>query len=192
MIKLQKNKNYYFSKVINYIESNIPRKIENTYRDKILVGFLSKYVKILKSIKKLDKLGYFEECDILIRSLYEIMVEVAYLELNPEENYERLELYSYYEDKKLMEQLSKEFNINVDNIFNVDKINHMADIYESKDYKGSKSYCNGLNIKDTAKVVDDCWKGKYKAVSLVQLYFNIYKIDCLFCHNSVKILENCS
>ena len=186
---IKKNKNYYYIKLINYIENHIPQEITNTFRDKILIGFLSKYVKTVKAIRILDLLGYFEECDILIRSLYEIVVEIAYLELDINKNYERLELYSYHENKKFIEQLSKEFKADINTILDYEKINLMADEYKNKKYDGSRNYWNGMSIRDTAKIVDKEWHDGKDFVSLEKLYFVIYKIDCLFSHNSVKILE---
>ena len=108
----------------------------------------------------MDILGYFKECDILIRSLYEIVVKLAYLELNPKEHYERLKLYSYYEEKKFIEQLSKEFNADINSVSGIDEINIMTEKYKNKKYSGNNTYWNGMNIKDTAQKVDEDWDKK--------------------------------
>lgn len=58
------------------------------------VLFLAKFTKTVKAIKLLDEKGYYEDANVLVRTLFEIIITILYCEMNPDINYERYDEYN--------------------------------------------------------------------------------------------------
>ena len=82
---------------------------------------LAKYVKTLKSIYLLNMNGFNESCDILIRTLYEIVVIIMYCNINPNKNYKRYIEYSIVKRKKLLDCLDESLYCKINDIDNLVK-----------------------------------------------------------------------
>lgn len=92
------------------LEGVFDQGIEDSLEGIVKISLLSKYIKTLKAIALLDNEGYFEDAQILVRSLFEILITVSYSEFH--HTYNRYMLYSYVTRKKLLDKFkSKGFNV---------------------------------------------------------------------------------
>ena len=86
------------TKTLRYkkICDDLQLKISNSYKNKkikihsyIRLGLLAKYNKSIKAIFYLDNKGFFEDANIILRTVFEIFITILFCELNPDENYKR-------------------------------------------------------------------------------------------------------
>ena len=81
-----------YKKILN----NLQLKILDTYKGKklqlysyIRLGLLCKYDKSIKAIYRLDSDGFFEDANIILRTVFENFITIMYCESNPKKLYKR-------------------------------------------------------------------------------------------------------
>ena len=93
------------SKDIRYKEilNNLQFKITDTYKGQnlqlhsyIRLGLLCKYDKSIKAIYKLDLAGFFEDANIILRTVFENFITIMYCEINPNKLYKRFFDYNVF------------------------------------------------------------------------------------------------
>ena len=173
----------FYDEIIKYLEKNY-NKIENDGSTRIntLKSLLKKYIRTIKTIKILDINNYYKEGDILVRTLVEMVINIGYLELDANENYERYNLFADYELYEYVELNCNINNQNINDVKNIDIIKNNHDLYLKK--YGKKSNWSGLNIKDQAIKVDKELNDINKIMSFEKMYNIIYKYICFNSHNS--------
>lgn len=185
-----KNKNeYFYEKLIEYLECNF-RAIEDdgSYRIKTIKALLTKYIRTVKSIKLLEENKLFQEGDILVRSLCEMIMDIAYLEINPVDNYERYRLHSDYQNYKYITKMCEIINIDINTINGISNILQNSNVFENN-YTGNKSRWNGLTILQECKEIDKTITTN-NIMSFENLYEVIYRHNCFYTHNAGIIINN--
>ncbi len=179
----------YYDQTISYLERNF-QKInfqDDNLRDNYLKEALKKYIRTVKSIRLLDLNSFHQECDVLIRSLDELVIDIAYFELDAENNYERHDLYNYFELYTLINERCNDDNIDISSIDITGEIKQKHDEYLKK-YNGKLSRWSGKSFYDEAQELDE--KVENHIMPFTMLFKKIYRMNCLFSHNSGIILKN--
>ena len=142
----------------------------------------------MKSIQLLDQNGFHKECDVLLRSLDEMIIDMAYLELDPKNSYERHYLYTYWEKYNLIKEKCDDDNIDITTINQYNEIKQKHDEYERRRYQGKLSRWSGKSFFDEAQELDDKTTNN-NIMPFTMLFKRIYRLNCLFSHNSGIILD---
>lgn len=185
------------SKAIRYkkILNNLQFKIMDTYKEQklqlysyIRLGLLCKYDKSIKAIYKLDLAGFFEDANIILRTVFENFITIMYCEINPNEFYKRFFDYNVFsrlgyinennEISKLISMINKE---------EIENMNQKKQEF-IKNYKPKKFFkWNDMNILELCKKLDKYYKTKFYS----SMYIIIYKNNSEYIHpNIVNIFEN--
>lgn len=175
-------------KAIAYLEGEFKKyKFDESLRSKYLKEFLTKYIRTIKIIAMLDLKGYQKECDILVRTLDEMIIDITYLEINPNDNYERYDLYANGLAYKI---LKEQFDYDKKDISIVDGIDDYKNKYDEYINKYGKftDRWSGLDYKSQALKIDKNYNGP--VMPYEQLYMKLYKMNLLYSHNSPYILNN--
>lgn len=194
-----------YKNIIDNLESKLPqgKKIKYSTANIMRVLFLAKYTKTVKAIELLDKNGFYEDANILIRTLFEILITVLYCEISPNEYYERYEdyccipkikfynsikKYGYAIDENRLKELEQEGK-NFLTKYNVKKANKWNNLtfFATLD-KVIKYY----NCDDYMKIYDCiyCLSSEYihtSSQSLQKSYFKFVDNKCYY--NSDPIIE---
>lgn len=187
MKKKQIINEYYYDEIIKYLEKSFNKyQFDGSIRDSYIREFLIKYIRIIKSVRLLDLNGFHHECDIMIRSLDEMIIDLAYLELNPSINYERYDLFVHYQEYDLIKERSDIEHFDINTYPDIKTIKEKHDNYEKK-YSGKRSRWSGVSYYEQAQKVDE--SGKTSALSLTDMFINIYRLNCLNSHNSGIVLD---
>jgi len=178
---------YYYDEIINYLEKSYnDYNFDNSLRETYIKEFLTKYIRIVKSIKLLDLNGFHHECDILIRSLDEMIIDLGYLELNPDDNYIRYDLFVNYQLYDLIKEKCEFENTDINSYQDIADIKSKHDQYE-KQYNGKRSRWSGISYYNQAEEIDNIGlKGTMKFTDMFRL---IYRLNCLNSHNSGIVLD---
>jgi hypothetical protein len=185
------------SKDIRYKEilNNLQFKITDTYKGQklqlhsyIRLGLLCKYDKSIKAIYKLDLAGFFEDANIILRTVFENFITIMYCEINPNKLYKRFFDYNVFnrlsyisEDNEISKLIS---------MINKEEIENMKQkkLEFIKNYKPKKFFkWNDMNILELCKKLDKYYKTKFYS----SMYIIIYKNNSEYIHpNIVNIFEN--
>lgn len=175
-------------KAINYLKYAYNNfKFDKTLRSKYLSEFLTKYIRTIESIKILDLKGYQKECDILIRALAEMLIDIAYLELDPTFNYEKYDLYAEGLIYKILKEQYDYDKKDIMTLNGIDKYKNKYDEYVNR-YGNFKDRWSGLDYKSEALQIDK--NSNNLVMSFELLYMKIYKMNLLYSHNSPLVLNN--
>ena len=174
-------------KAVAYLEKEFNNyKFDGSLRSKYLKELLTKYIRTVKSIVILDLKGYQKECDIFVRTLDEMIIDITYLELNPIDNYERYDLYA---NGLIYKTFKDQFDFDqkdISTIEGLEKYKNKYDEYINK-YNRFTDRWSGLDYKSQAKKIDE--KYTSPVMSYQKLYMKIYKKNLLYSHNSPLILN---
>lgn len=186
MVKKAKINDYYYNEIIKYLEDSFGNyKFTDSLRDNYVKEFIIKYIRVLKSIKLLDLNGFHHECDILIRTLDEMIIDLAYLELDSN-NYIRYDLYVNYQLYDLINEKCEIDDIDINEYPEIDIIKNKRDQYEKK-YIGKQSRWSGISYYKQAQIVDE--NKNNGPIPLLDMFRRIYRLNCLNSHNSGIILN---
>lgn len=175
-------------KAVIYLEKEFDNfEFDESLRSKYLKEFLTKYIRTVKSIAILDLKGYQKECDILVRTLDEMIIDITYLELNPTDNYERYDLYANGLVYKIMKEQFDFDKKDISTLEGIDEYKNKYDEYINK-YSRFTDRWSGLNYKSQALKIDENYNSP--VMSYEQLYMKLYKMNLLYSHNSPLILNN--
>lgn len=174
-------------KAILYLETEFNSyQFDQSLRSKYLKEFLTKYIRTVKSIVLLDLKGYHKECDILVRTLDEMLIDITYLELNPIDNYERYDLYANGLVYKILKEQCDYDKKDISSVSGIDEYKIKYDEYE-KQYGEFKDRWSGLDYKSQALKIDKNYINPI--MSFEKLYMKLYKMNLLYSHNSPYILN---
>lgn len=175
-------------KAVNYLKYEYNNfKFDQTLRSKYLSEFLTKYIRTIESIKILDLKVYQKECDILIRTLDEMVIDIAYLELNPILNYEKYDLYAEGLIYKILKEQYDYDKKDIMTLDGIDKYKNKYDEYINK-YGNFKDRWSGLDYRSQALQIDK--NSSNPIMSFELLYMKIYKMNLLYSHNSPLVLNS--
>lgn len=179
---------HYYIEIIDYLNRNINNyNFSNDERGKYLKLLLTKYTRIVESIKELDLKGLHQECDILIRTLNEMLIDIGYLELDKNKNYKIFDLFTSYQMYELIIERCNDDNIDI-NSLNVDpKIINDHDVYKNNFLK-KKDRWSGISYFNEAEELDEVLDNPI--IPFVTMFKKIYRINCLNSHNSGIILNS--
>lgn len=184
-------------KTVRYkkILSDLQTKISKTYKEKklelhsyIRLGLLCKYDKSIKAICNLDLNGFFEDANIILRTVFENFSTIMYCETNAKELYKRF--YDYNVITRLKYASGNDEIAKIVNIIKKEEIqemkikkNEFKKVYEEKEI----STWNNMNIFSLCEILDKYYKTKF----YTSMYVVIYKNNSEFIHpNIVNIFEN--
>lgn len=174
-------------KAVSYLKKEYNSyNFDESLRSKYLKEFLTKYIRTVKSIKMLDLKGYQKECDILIRTLDEMLIDIAYLELNPTDNYDRYDLYANGLAYKLLKEQYDYDKQDISTLDGIDEYKNKYDEYVNRFGKFTDRW-SGLDYKSQALKIDQ--NSSNPVMSFEQVYMKIYKMNLLYSHNSPYILN---
>lgn len=175
-------------KAVTYLEKEFDNfEFDESLRSKYLKEFLTKYIRTVKSIAILDLKGYQKECDILVRTLDEMIIDITYLESNPTDNYERYDLYANGLVYKIMKEQFDFDKKDISTLEGIDEYKNKYDEYINK-YSRFTDRWSGLDYKSQALKIDENYNSP--VMSYEQLYMKLYKMNLLYSHNSPLILNN--
>lgn len=190
-------KNTSVEKINRYknIFKDLNKKIEEVYCGKkldlctyIRLGLICKYDKSIKAIYKLDMLGFFEDANIILRTVFENFITIMYCEIEPQKRYERFLNYNCIIRNGYLKRDMKIYEI-FEEIKNGYIINLKEQVNEYKKKYNGKNFCNwsGKDISNICKSLD-----KYYRTSFYNsMYMIIYKQYSEYIHpNIVNIFEN--
>lgn len=148
-------KNDLYESLVEKVEKLIVVELEDNPINFAKFALLSKFIKTLKAIQLLDVNGYFEDAMMLVRTLFEIVLTVAYCEHN--NLYIRYLSYSYVTRKRNLDILISNNIIEVPQDLKTE-INEGFEKFKS-DYQITNdrqlNTWNGISIKKTMlKVVE--------------------------------------
>lgn len=180
-----------YKKILN----NLQLKILDTYKGKklqlysyIRLGLLCKYDKSIKAIYRLDSDGFFEDANIILRTVFENFITIMYCESNPKKLYKRF--FDYNVITKLQYAGGDDEIIELINVINKEEIQEMKKRKnEFKEiYKERKIFnWNNMNVLALCKKLDKY----YKTTFYTSMYIIVYKNNSEFIHpNIVNIFEN--
>lgn len=134
--------------------------------------FLAKFHKSMLSFRLLVVSGFNEDASIILRTMVEIAIILAYISKEPEKRLNRFIEYKHIAEHRLLETIEKHYtNSNIDE----QRRNKIKENYEANksNYK-NKAQWSELSIADMAKDVGmDFW---YEAV---------YKLDSSYVHSNI-------
>lgn len=180
-----------YKKIFNSLQF----KILDTYNGKklkfysyIRLGLLCKYYKSIKAIYRLDSEGFFEDANIILRTVFEDFITIMYCESNPKN------LYRRFFDYNVITRLQYVIGDNeVTELINVIKKEEIEEMKKRKNefkrnYKARKIFnWNNMNVLGLCKKLDKY----YKTTFYTSMYIIVYKNNSEFIHpNIVNIFEN--
>lgn len=180
-----------YKKILN----NLQLKILDTYKGKklqlysyIRLGLLCKYDKSIKAIYRLDSDGFFEDANIILRTVFKNLITIMYCESNPKKLYKRF--FDYNVITRLQYASGDDEIIELINVINKEEIQEMKKRKsEFKEiYKERKIFnWNNMNVLALCKKLDKY----YKTTFYTSMYIIVYKNNSEFIHpNIVNIFEN--
>lgn len=177
-----------FNEHITKLEKLIPTvQIKGTYQQFCYIPcfMLVNFIDLLKSVALLDKNHMAVAGKIIVRTMFENLVDFLYCETNRKELYRRFGDYQYVNKVLLFESSPKE----VQSIFNNEEYKNVT-LPEYSNFKQK------YNIKSKNELHN--WSGLsiYKRVKIVSKeipaiynsYLMIYKVNCNYAHMSVQTL----
>lgn len=183
------NKNNEYNNIIKKIEDLVPKEIKKDIRSVIVVVMLSKYIKTVKAIVLLDSRGFFEDAKSLVRTLFDIIIIIAYSEKDIDERYKRYEKFSYVIRQKFVKNIlklnpdfSKTFSKEPESLEFTQK---MYDEYIETYGRDTRNW-NGISFADTVKKVAE----EYDDEEFIYLYEIVYRSGCDYIHTNSNILAN--
>ena len=180
-----------YKKIFNSLQF----KILDTYNEKklkfysyIRLGLLCKYYKSIKAIYRLDSEGFFEDANIILRTVFENFITIMYCESNSKN------LYKRFFDYNVITRLQYVIGDNeVTELINVIKKEEIEEMKKRKNefkrnYKARKIFnWNNMNVLGLCKKLDKY----YKTTFYTSMYIIVYKNNSEFIHpNIVNIFEN--
>ncbi|AUS27797.1 MULTISPECIES: DUF5677 domain-containing protein [Paenibacillus] len=134
--------------------------------------FLAKFHKSLLSFRLLVVSGFNEDASIILRTMVEIAIVIAYISKEPEKRLDRFIEYRHIAEHRLLETIEKHYN---GSKIDEQRRNKIKENYEAnkRNYK-NKAQWSEISIADMAKDVSmDFW---YEAV---------YKLDSSYVHSNI-------
>lgn len=170
-------------------------KLESLFKSVIIKGeyeqyrlapclMLFNFISLLRGVAILDCNHMVESGNIIIRSMFEILIDFLYCETD-----RKLYLrFGEYQDVKRV-LLYKNVPQDIKNQVN-------AEDYNNKTFPNYKNFKLKYNIKNDKNLSNWCNKSIYKRVEIVskeipeilELYYTIYKLNCDYTHNYVQTL----
>ena len=146
---------------------------------------LFNFIDLLRAVAVLDNNHMVTSGSIIIRSMFEIILDFLYCETNRKKLYERFGKYQYVNKVNL-------YNILPDYL----KVDVNKEQYENITLKEYESFKKEYNIIDKRKLNNWCGLSIKERVDLVSkinpeiidLYLNIYKITCDYTHPSATTI----
>ncbi len=169
------DKNTRYKEVFNKLNN----KINNSYNGKklnintyIRLGLLAKYTKSLKAIYILDKNGFYEDCKILSRTVFEIFLTIMYCELNPTKLYKRFFDYNVHTRLKYTNFEDKDISEVINFVYrdNIEKMKLEKEKFKTNYKEENLSNWHGMTIKQLCKKLNK----KYKKDFFTTMYYVIY------------------
>ncbi len=154
----------------------------------IRISLIAKFLKSVKAIYILDHYGFFEDANILLRTIYEILIILLYCELDTD-NYYRYKNYRYVKLKNYWNNLDEEDRKKVlpRAITEIESnYNKFYDKYLKDKPKNEKNFWNGIPFSKTVEVVYQ----KYKDEKIMELYNTMYKLSCEDVHSDYCSIIN--
>lgn len=169
-------------------------KLESLFKSVIIKGeyeqyrlapclMLFNFISLLRGVAILDCNHMVESGNIIIRSMFEILIDFLYCETD-----RKLYLrFGEYQDVKRV-LLYKNVPQDIKNQVN-------AEDYNNKTFPNYKNFKLKYNIKNDKNLSNWCNKSIYKRVEIVskeipeilELYYTIYKLNCDYTHNYVQL-----
>lgn len=185
------SKNSRYQKILK----NLQKKIIDTYTKSrlqfysyIRLGLLCKYDKSIKAIYKLDSEGFFEDANIILRTVFEDFITIMYCEMDPNK------LYKRFWDYNVVTRLDYLCTDNeIAELINIIEKEKIQELKVKKDefkklYKESKIFnWNNMSVFSLCKKLDKYYKTQF----YTSMYIIVYKNNSEFIHpNILNIFEN--
>lgn len=154
----------------------------------VRLGLLAKYTKSIKAIYWLDIKGFFEDSNIILRTIFEIFITIMYCENNPKDLYKRFYEYNAITRLKYMsidDELDKIIKVIYKN--DIQKLSLKKQEFMNKYNIKKVTSWNNLNIFDMCKKLDK----QYKTSFYSDMYAIIYRDKSEYIHSNITcILED--
>lgn len=169
------NKNERYKKVFYKLND----KINNSYNGKklnmntyIRLGLLAKYTKSLKAIYMLDRVGFYEDCKILLRTVFETLLTIVYCELKPTKLYKRFFDYNVHTRLKYTNFEDGDISEVINFVYkdNIEKMRLDKEKFKIKYKENNLSNWHGMNIRKLCQKLDK----KYERKFFMSMYYVIY------------------
>lgn len=142
---------------------------------------LFNFIDLLRGVTVLDNHHMVAPCNIIIRSMFEILVDFLYCETDRENLYSRFGEYQNVNRVLLYNKLPKEMKCDVN-----------QDEYQDITLPKYRKFLEKYNIKETEFNKLQNWSGismskkvntiKKNSPEIYNLYLNIYKVNCGYVH----------
>lgn len=186
------------SKIERYkkICDDLQVKVSNEYKNKkiqiysyIRLGLLAKYNKSIKAISYLDRKGFFEDANIILRTVFEDFITIVYCEIDPIQYYKRFFDYNVVTRLGYVTEEDDEVSKIIQSLYKEDilKLKLQMDNFK-KVYNTNNTFSwNNISVKKICKELDKHYNTSFYS----DMYTIIYMQNSEFIHpNIVNIFEN--